>query len=156
MIARLAGSAVLGAIGIYVSVVAQRLGIWEFGEPGAGLFPLIFGGTLALLSAMQILQSAATMRLQPRFARHAGATAAASAAMSVRLVIYLSCMVAYAALFQVLGFIVVTALVFMVLLVGAERMRLLPSLAITAGAVGASYVIFGKFLAVPFPPGVLG
>jgi hypothetical protein len=154
MIARLAGSAVLGAIGIYVSVVAQRLGVWEFGEPGAGLFPLIFGGTLALLAAVQILQVAATMRLQP--ARHAGAPATAPAVMPARLAIYLSCMVAYAALFQVLGFIVVTALVFMVLLVGAERMRLLPSLAITAVAVGASYLVFGKFLAVPFPPGVLG
>jgi hypothetical protein len=156
MIARLAGSAVLGAIGIYVSVVAQRHGIWEFGEPGAGLFPLIFGGTLALLAAVRILQVAAAMRFQLRPARHTGEAATASTGTPVRLAIYLSCMVAYAALFKVLGFIVVTALVFMVLLVGAERMRLLPSLAITAGAVGASYLIFGKFLAVPFPPGVLG
>ncbi len=156
MIARLAGSAVLGAIGIYVSVVAQRLGIWEFGEPGAGLFPLIFGGTLALFAVVQSFQTVAAMRFQVRPALQSGAAATAPAGTPVRLVIYLSCMAAYAALFKALGFIVVTAVVFMVLLVGAERMRLLPSLAITAGAVGASYLIFAKFLAVPFPPGVLG
>ncbi len=154
MIARLVGSAVLGAIGIYVSVAAQGLGIWELGEPGAGLFPLIFGGTLALLAATQILQIAAAARLQ--IVQHAGAAASAVVGTPVRLVIYLSSMVAYAALFDVLGFIVVTALVFMVLLVGAERVRALPSIAITASAVGASYIIFGKFLAVPFPLGVLG
>lgn len=153
MMAQLVGAAVLGAIGIYVSIVAQRLGIWEFGEPGAGLFPLVFGGTLAVLSGVQIFQAAVAMRLKPA---GPGAAVAAPAGAPLRLIIYLSCMVAYAALFKVLGFVVVTMLVFMVLLVGAERMRLLPSLAIAAAAVGASYLIFAKFLAVPFPPGVLG
>jgi hypothetical protein len=155
MIARLVGSAVLGAIGLYVSVVAHRLGVWELGEPGAGLFPLIFGGTLAALAVMQILQIVLEARF--RAVRQSGSAASAAAVgMPYRLPIYLSCMVAYAALFDVLGFIAVTAMVFMVLLVGAERMEVMPSIAITAGAVGASYIVFGKFLAVPFPPGVLG
>ena len=154
MIARLAGSVSLGAIGIYVAVAAQGLGIWELGEPGAGFFPLILGGTLALLAATQVLQIAAAARFRP--VRQAGAALATAGGTPVRLATYLVSMVAYAALFKVLGFVAVTSLVFMVLLVGAERMRLLPSLAITVGAVGASYIIFGRFLAVPFPPGVLG
>ena len=154
MIAQLAGSVVLGAIGIYVTVVAQRLGVWELGEPGAGLFPLIFGGALALLAATQIFQIAATSRL--KIVPRPVAGERAGAATPLRLAIYVSSLVAYAALFHALGFVVTTVLIFMVLLVGAERMRLLPSIAITAGAVGASYIIFGKFLAVPFPPGVLG
>lgn len=153
MTGRLIGQGVLAALGLYVSAAAWDLGVWEIGEPGAGLFPLIFGATLALLGSLAVARSVLVANAKP--AARSGAENDGACAIPYRLAVYLAALVAYAALFEVLGFVVSTAFVFMAILVLAERMLLWKSIAITIVAIVASYLLFTTFLSVPFPAGIL-
>lgn len=154
MTARLIGPGVLAAMGLYVSIAAWDLGVWDLGEPGAGLFPLIFGTALVLLGSFAVARS--VLVANAKLGARSGAGNERATAIPYRLTVYLAALVAYAVLFEVLGFAVSTACVFMTILVLAERVSLWKSIAITIVAIAVSYLLFKTFLAVPFPAGILG
>ncbi len=52
--ARLAGFAVLGALGLYALYVAVHLGLWRGRSPGEGLFPFITAAGMIVFSAVGI------------------------------------------------------------------------------------------------------
>ena len=144
--ARLAGFAVLGALGFYGLYVALRLGLWRGRSPGEGLFPFI---TAAGMIAFSIAGSAVTSR-QPR-----DTATQAERPQFLRMGFYIATLLFYALTLESLGFIAATIVSVAAILRFAERYSWLATLVIAAGAAAACHVLFGIWLGAILPAGTL-
>ncbi len=116
----------------------------DLGEPGSGLFP--FASTLGL-GALALL-----LLLRPT-----GEPGAEGGPVAWGKVAgYVLALAAYALLLEPLGHLLVTALTLGAIMLGLERIPWPRALAVTAGAVLASWLLFERLLGVPLPHGPLG
>lgn len=139
-------SALLLAVGVYASVTAFRLGVWDWGGPGAGLFPLAFGGLLALLCAADLFRSVRRPAAGVQDDAESGPDI-----RSARFLAYVGALLFYVVTFALLGFLISTVLAFALLLLVGERARPHQAAAVVLGALAFGYVLMEWMLGVPLP-----
>ncbi len=144
-----AGSLILlTGIGLYATGFSWSIGLWRGTSPGEGLFPFIAALAVTLLSLVGLAglfleagAAGATPRLEPEARR--------------RLGFYLAALVFYGGTLEVLGFVASTILSLAFILRVAERYSWRMTLALVAGTVIGSYLLFVVWLGVIFPDGAL-
>jgi hypothetical protein len=142
------GYALLCGAGIVVVVMARRLGLWHGDVPGPGLYPFFVSCGMVLIGVIGMI--AAMLRSSP-----GTITPGTSPAGRLRIAVYLISLLAYAALLNVIGFYLATALVLLVILKFVERLDWIVVLAAIAGIVIVVYLIFTLGFGVSFPTGSL-
>ena len=145
--ARLAGFAVLGALGLYALYVAVNLGLWRGRSPGEGLFPFITAVGMIVFSASGI----AIVLRRPREA----AAEPAERPKIARMGFYVAVLLFYALTLQSLGCVVATIVSVAAILRFAERYSWVATLAIAIGAAAACHVLFERWLGAILPSGTL-
>lgn len=149
-------SGLLLAAGLYACVTAFRLGVWDWGEPGAGLFPLAFGGLLAALSAVEFARGLRAAAVAKPAEPQTETTADPLSLGTARFGAYAGALVVYVATFALLGFLASTVAAFALLLFVGERAPLRQALAVLAGALLLGYGVMQWMLGVPLPRGPFG
>jgi hypothetical protein len=140
-VAALGGSLAVLAIAIFAIVQSLRLRVWTAGEPGEGLFPLLVGGVLAVLSVASLFE----------IARRPAAAEGAPAVAGWKVVAYAVALGLYGLVFVYAGHVAATLLVFVPVFRYVERLSWLRSLAIAAGSALVTYVVFERLLRVALP-----
>ncbi len=139
-------AALLGAVGLYWMVGAVPLGFWRGFAPAAGFLPFCYGLVLLALSAA-VLGQIGTGR--------ADGAAPDQAGFAKPVLIMVVIGVALLGL-QSAGFAISIFLTLLVLFVLVERLRFLPSLAVTLAITAGLHLLFRVWLGVPLPKGPLG
>jgi hypothetical protein len=135
----------LAALGLYVSVAAQSLGLWTDLGPGPGLFPLVLGIALLVLTAMWVAQTVVQ--------RRSGTADDQSVEKLDRPYVLgvVGGLILLAALMDLLGFQISMALFLFAELKWLGRQRWWIAAAIAfIGSIGI-FVVFDRFLAVQLP-----
>jgi putative tricarboxylic transport membrane protein len=141
----------MAALGAAVVALAGRLAPGtDTGGPGAGFLPALLGVVLVGLGAAVALR-----RAPPAAPGATGAGAAARGGMG-RAAWTVAAAAAYVALLEPLGFVLATVPFLLLLLVLHGERRWPVALAVALAATGATYALFGFWLRVPLPEGLLG
>jgi putative tricarboxylic transport membrane protein len=135
------------ALSLGALALSLRYPLWEFVQPGPGLFPAIAAGLAACCAAGALAFTLA--------ARRRGSAAEAEPIVWPRLLVYGAIVLAWPASFATLGFAVSGIVALTLLLRAGEGMGWLASLGIAGGTVAAGWLLFEKLLGVPLPHGVL-
>lgn len=138
----------VGALG--VAAAAWGLGLpegTETGGPGTRFLPVTLGALLAVLGGAVALAPPAGAAPGPSAAARGGAARVAGTLVALAV---------YTVAFEPLGFLVATTLGLAGLLVVFGERRPLVVAAVAVVATGATYALFGLWLKVPLPKGVLG
>jgi putative tricarboxylic transport membrane protein len=122
------------------------LDFWDDFGPSSRFMPLWVAGATALLSLLLILEAGRSTE-EAALPDRSGAR---------RVALTLACIVGFMAAAPWLGFIAATATFVLVLLLGVERRRVLPSLVTAVATASIVQAIFVTWLAIPLPKGVLG
>jgi len=140
----------LGVVGI---IAARRHAMWDFFEPGPGLFPL---AAALLVAGSAALALAAALRARLRGAAAAGAAAEpAQVAEWPRLLVYAAVAILWPLAFEPLGFLLSSALALLAAFRIGERMAWPASLLFAGATVLAGWLLFERMLGVPLPRGLL-
>ena len=136
-------SIIFTALGIFVILEARTMKLGDFSEPGPGLFPLLLGIFLVLLSAV-LFNSKAEKATKP-----------AEKPRLKNVYYVLGSLLFFVVGLKLFGYIVTTFLMFVCLLkfIGGKNWSFAASW--SAIIAGISYLIFGKWLMVLFPGGML-
>ena len=166
--------AALAVAGLVAALVAVGYGVFaEGGRVGPGFLPLAAGLVTAILCgacAARALRTSgrevddAAVHGPAKAAGPAGAddypdidTTGRTEGQRVRnLWVVFGLTLVCIAIVPVLGFLLAFGLLVLVISTAVERQSLVRSLAISAMAVGVVYGVFGLFLSVPLPGGLLG
>ncbi len=137
----LASPCVLMGVGLLALGSGIRYGVWQGGEPGAGMLPAISGALLfaltAILALTEVGASTTTTSTDPPEAK--------------RLISYMVAVVGFALLMRPLGTMPTIVLFFLWILRGVERLPWRLTLAVTAGASVGTWLLFDRLLQVPLP-----
>lgn len=139
--------AVVLAIALAALTLALRYPLWDYVQPGPGLFPTLAAG-LAVLCAAAVLVAAMLAR-RPASAAEDGVTEYR------RLAVYVLLILAWVASFATLGFVVSSLVALALLLRLGEGMRWPLALGIALLTVGLGWGLFERLLGVPLPHGIL-
>jgi len=147
---KLDGERVMGVAAVLVGLgaVSESLRLAEdtlTGGPGTRFLPVSLGLIVAVLGG------AIALRPAPRRPREAPASPGAR----LRIAATLAGLALYALVFERLGFLISSAAFVALLLVFYGERRWPLVLAVAAGAAGATYAVFARWLGVPLPPGIL-
>jgi hypothetical protein len=144
-----AGAAVLLALAVaYAATAARRYTYWDANGPGSGFFPFWLGVALAALATLLLVRAVRAPAPGPAWlprghgARRLGAVVVTTAGFIV--------------LIPWLGMTLGTALFLLVLLRALEGHTWRATVAVAVGVAIANWVVFARWLKVPFPIGVLG
>jgi putative tricarboxylic transport membrane protein len=121
--------------------------LWEYVQPGPGLFPAISAALSAICAAAALLDA---LR-----ARRRGVAAETEPTEWRRLLVYAAIVLAWPASFATLGFAVSSLLALALLMKLGEGMGWVASLGIAAATVALGWLLFERLLGVPLPHGVL-
>jgi hypothetical protein len=121
---------------------------WGVDGPGSAFLPFWLGLAMAGLALMMLVRSL-------KQANAGGAWLPSGQGLRDMLVV-LAATVAYVALLRVTGMVLGTALFLVVLLRFLGTHRWWVCVAVAAGAAGFNYLVFARWLRVPFPDGLLG
>jgi hypothetical protein len=146
---RAASLILLAAVGLYAAFFSWNIGLWRGSSPGEGLFPFFAAVAVTLLSIGGLI----ALKLERRSSIEPSARLDPGAAR--RLAHYLAALVFYGATLELLGFFISTILSLTFILFVAERYNWRMTLALVAGTVIGSYLLFALWLGVIFPDGTL-
>lgn len=177
-VAGIAFTAVLAAVGAAAVVAGIGYGAFdEDGRVGPGFMPVFAGGLMMLFALTDIFQRWRQSVAAHRDAELALDTTAFHAIESEldgegnpdidifgrsqkqrnrQLVAVIGILIATLFLVNIVGFIIAFGLMLMAIAVFVERRAWLSSLIVSVVALGVAYLIFGVFLRVPLPQGLLG
>jgi len=136
-------------VGIYIAYEGYQLKLGTLGSPNCGFF--IFWTGLVLTGLSLVLFSQTLLRPKEAKDRQAlweGSRWSKGAKMMAALLLY-------TLLFKGLGFIVSTFLLLLFLFKGLEPQKWRVALVLGAATTAVCYVVFGVFLELQFPPGIL-
>lgn len=145
------GSLVLLGVAVAACVGAAQHEVGTLSSPGPGLFPLLLGVVLGVLSLLILVRD-----LQARLAAAPSVPSGGVAAFGKEIICVLLALVAYSLLLIPLGFIITTFVVFGFLLRFVTKQKWYLAVVWAAVLAVGAYVIFDVFLRVPLPQGVLG
>jgi hypothetical protein len=154
--------AVVSVVGVLTAVVGAGYGIFgEGGRIGPGFLPVDTGTVTAVLCAAiagGIVRRA--VRHEPEAAveevRDVDITGRSERQRVINLWLVFGLTFVAIMLVQVVGFLAAFGLLVLVISAAVERQPIIRSAVITLAAVVLVYVVFGLFLGVPLPGGVLG
>lgn len=136
-------SLLLGATAAAAAMAALRLGIWQAGVPGPGLFPLIASLMLFVTSIFAALHSQ-------------GQSSEAPLADRGRLLRIGLAISAFGIGFATVGAVLATFAFMVGVLRGIERLGWVNTLSVSIALAVLSWVVFRQLLGVPLPAGLLG
>jgi putative tricarboxylic transport membrane protein len=142
-------SLIWGALGIYIAYEGYKLDLGTLGNPKCGFFIFWAGFILAGLSFLLFLQ---TFWQKDKKKEDQGLWEGVQWSRGVRLMVAL---LIYALVFKSLGFIISTFLLLIFLFKGHEPQRWRAVLVLSTVTIAVCYVVFGVFLEMQFPAGVL-
>jgi putative tricarboxylic transport membrane protein len=136
-------------VGLYIAYEGYRLKLGTLGSPNCGFFIFWTGLLLTGLSLVLFSQT----WLKPKEARERqtlweGSRWSKGAKMMAALLLYTVAM-------KRLGFILSTFLLLLFLFKGLEPQKWRVALVLAAATTAVCYVVFGVFLELQFPPGLL-
>jgi len=126
------------ALGLFVIIKTQQMQIGSFTEPGPGLYPLLAGAVLFVLSCFSLFVSGADT--QP-----AGTT------RSRYVYFVLAILVAFRLLLPLVGYTCAVFFLFVLLLKFVAVQKWLFSFILAGVFTAATYLVFVKWLAIVFP-----
>lgn len=132
-------AAVLLGVGIVAAIVSWRLGVGEPADPGPGLWPLIVSVALVVFAAVLVVRSHPT-RTEERFSRD-----------SLVVVGAVLSLVAYAFLFERVGFEIPTIALLVLWLKGFGRESWKVTTTVSVGATAVVYLLFITGLNLSLP-----
>jgi putative tricarboxylic transport membrane protein len=138
------------ALGVFQCTESFSLGLGSVMEPGTGFMPFVMGLVMIALAVALFLESYFETRKKP--------TAKISLWSDVywKRVVYITViMLAYAVLLPKLGYLLDTFMVMVFLLKTGEPIKWPTAIFVGALTAGFSYVLFGIWLNVSFPRGLL-
>ena len=143
---------VLEGLGIWIIVDSYRMGLKTLKDPGPGLFPLVLGVLLCLLSLPSCVQSLKSIRLETSETK---GDQVIRRGKNLKIIFVIVLLTGYFVFLPALGFLP-TTLIFLygLFLMGYPR-RWLFVLTVSLIAVILAHVIFSIFLNTPFPKGFL-
>lgn len=148
----IAGGIVLFLFGAVTTLLSLKMPIGTFRMAGTGMFPLILGILLMILSGILVLKIfsqglAAKVKKEP---------APESSESPVQLILFLGTMVLVTVFFNQLGYPLSSFLLMVALLriLGVERWRFALPLSFITAVV--CYFLFVQFLKIPLPKGWMG
>lgn len=127
--------------------MSHRYPLWEYFQPGPGLFPAIAAG-LSALCAVGALAAALA-------ARRRGAAEPGERPEWRRLLVYVVVVLLWTLTFQAAGFVLSSLVALTLLLRVGESMTWVLSLILGGVTVGLGWAVFDKLLGVPLPHGLL-
>jgi hypothetical protein len=130
-------------LGCFAGYEAYKLGAWKGSAPGGGLFPLFVAILFVILSVVALIKS-----------RHL-CPAPKSSIIMKKLVLYCVCLMAVAFCMEPVGYMVTIGVAFLIILRYIEKLSWTRTLAVTAGTLVVSSLIFEKLLLVDLPHGIL-
>lgn len=136
-------------VGLYVAYEGYQLKLGTLGSPKCGFFIFWTGLVLAGLSLLLFFQTlfGSKERKVPR-GLWEGAAGSKGAKMMLALLLY-------ALVFKWLGFILSTFLLLLFLFKGLEPQKWRVALILAAATTATCYFVFGVFLELQFPTGIL-
>ena len=132
---------------------ALGYGMWNYFEPGPGLFPLL-ACALAVVAALLSIGESWFGKVPAPIEGDAEEDAGPIGWR--RLLVYVAVVLGWPWLLAPLGFLLSTALSLLVLLRIGERMAWPGVALVLVGALGASWLVFERLLGVPLPRGAFG
>jgi putative tricarboxylic transport membrane protein len=144
------GSLLLFLLALFAFLETGKFKIGTLGEPKEGMFPLILSLALGGLSVLSLI-----------IAFIGGPEASPTeeedgVIIWKKLISYIVALLAYAFLFDYLGYFMSSLIVLFFVLRFAEGVELVISLAVTFCTLIISYLVFDLLLLVPLPKGILG
>ena len=138
------------ALGVFQCAESISLGLGSVMEPGTGFMPFAMGLVMIGLAIALFLESYFEMRKKP-----SQKVSLWSEVYWKRVVYITVIMLSYAVLLPKLGFLLDTFLVMVFLLKSGEPVKWPAAIVVGALTAVVSYVIFGVWLSVSFPAGIL-
>jgi putative tricarboxylic transport membrane protein len=136
-------------VGLYIAYEGYQLKLGTLGSPNCGFFIFWTGVVLTGLSLLLFFQTLLRPKeVEDRQGLWEGARWSKGAKMMVALLLY-------AFVFRWLGFILSTFLLLLFLLKGLEPQKWHVAIALAVATTAVCYVVFGVFLELQFPPGIL-
>jgi putative tricarboxylic transport membrane protein len=149
--ANLSIALVFAGIGVWVIIESYRLGIQTLRDPGAGSFPLLLGIALCLLALALCID----------FLKHSSRTDTWKEAEKIKnkinlkiSVAVISFLIGYAALLEILGFLITSFFFMWGLFWIANPRRWLFVSGSAALVTGVAYIVFVVLCQVSFPAGI--
>ena len=139
-------SFVLILFALLTCYLSKKLSVWSPEGPGDGFFPFLGGLVLGFLGLCLLVQSLLKPKKDAVFLADT---------LKLKLLIYVVSLLAYSILFNWLGSILGTLLLFLSICKGAERASWRASLIISVLSCGLFFLIFSVFFKVPLPLGFL-
>jgi hypothetical protein len=130
----------------WVCYLSKRLSLWNSQGPSDGFFPFLGGVALGVLGIWQFVRSLLEQRQDNEVK---------AAAIKIKLFTYIASLLAYALLFEFLGFLLATFFFLIAICKGAEKASWKGSLLISSLSTGICFLLFNYLLDVPFPFGFL-
>jgi len=137
-------------IGVYTVISAYRLGIGIFRRPGPGFIFFLASLLLIILSIIDLFIG------KPKANRGEEFEPIWLGVRWQKVILVLSGLIAYAYLFDKLGFLLSTFLLMIFLFKAVEPTKWWTSILSSLITILISYCIFNLWLKVPFPTGFLG
>lgn len=143
----------IGFLGIWIIMDSYRMGLQTFANPGAGLFPFLLGILLSLLSLPLCISSLIDLRKGNETKKKGEGIKHGADLMKLGAAIV--SLMGYFMLLDTLGFLITSFIFLLGLFLIGNRGKWIFNCIFSALIVALAYVIFGMFLQVPFPFGVL-
>jgi putative tricarboxylic transport membrane protein len=138
------------ALGIYQCIESVRLGLGSMMEPGTGFMPFVLGLVMIALASALFFESSVEIR------KKRPARISVWGDVYWKRVVYITIlMAAFAVLLPKLGYLIDTFLIMILLLKSGEAIKWPTAIFVGAVTAGFSYVLFGIWLSVSFPKGIL-
>lgn len=148
-------------LGLFVILFSIfRMSVWKSSGPVEGFFPLLFGTILVGLSIILLIISCSKVDIT-NIRRDLVITEEEDNGTNdekinpIRAYEYLFALLFYVILFEEVGFIICSGLLFIVIIKFVEKRSYLSTLLVTLITVSFSYFLFNNLLAVPLPWGIL-
>jgi len=145
---RTAGAVLLALAVAFSAGALKQYDYWAPNGPGPAFLPFWLGLVMAVLATLLLVGA---LR-----AKDPGESWLPSGDGLRRLGIVLGATIAYVALLNVLGMVLGTVLFLIALMRVLDRCGWLLTLAVALATAGSIYFVFGRWLKVPLPTGVLG
>jgi putative tricarboxylic transport membrane protein len=142
-------SIIWGGLGIYIAYEGYKLDLGTLSNPKCGFLIFWAGAILAGLSLLLFLQ---TFWIKQEKKGKPGLWEGVKWGRGVKL---MSALLIYALLFKPLGFIISTFLLLVFLFKGLEPQKWRTTLVLSFATIAVCYVVFGVFLEMQFPTGIL-
>ena len=137
-------------LGISQCVGSIPLGLGEWVEPGTGFMPFVIGLVMIALGIALFLEASTVLRKDPKIKISVWSD------VYWRRVLYVVLLLAaYAVVLPKIGYLIATFLVMVFLLKSGEPVKWISAIVVGILASAISYIIFGVWLNVSFPRGIL-